>query len=1441
MTSVKFETYDAELCDWTIYLERLNNHFTAVSVTDEKIKIAVLLSSVGQATYKLLRDVCFPKTPASLKFAELCDILSKQFGKRVNIWVERRKFYDIEQYEHENAAEFLARLKKSASNCDFNDNLEHVVRDKFITGLYNPSMFERLSEEKCEVTLQSVLEIAQKREIVKEKQTDVNFVNKKCGILRPSSSNDQSRKFKLPSTPAVKQHNQQNKFNNFNRDFSKQRHFSNFNDKNYSKNRQYSNFNKNKAFCYICSKQGHVARFCRNRNKKINFVDCDESVLDFGYIDISGNIEASSSESKREYPIFSMSDVENAECNENFRIQVNIENIACRAVVDSGSCISAMNEVQYKKSFSYLKLSFDDVKLKSYNGDIFKPLGFIKVNVQYMNKKVILKMYVVKNGADYILGRDFMNYCNMKLTVCNFIENNDVMTLLQSEFPEVITNKIGRYNRELVSIKLKPDARPIFLRARNLPFALIKPVEQELLRLENEGIISRVKNSDFATPLVPVIKEKGLRLCGDFKSTINKLIEDDIHPIPKIDEIFVKLNGGKIFSKIDMNKAYHQCELDEKSKNLLTWNTHLGLFRPNRLMFGVKVATSCFQRIVEKVFSDIPEITVFIDDLIICTKTDSKEEHLTVLKKVFRRLREVGLTVNKNKCKFFQNSVDFLGFKVSSQGIHKTEEKVEAILNAKSPKSVSEVRSVIGLIQFYARFIPNLAEILEPLYKLLRKNAKFEWNSNCDLAFKKIKNLMTSDIILCHFDPKLPLILATDASDHGIAAVLLHKFPDGNERPIAFFSRTLNIHEMKYAIIQKEALAIYEGVKKFYQYLYANHFTIRCDHRPLTTIFGHDKSLPKMASNRLQRWAIFLSEFNYKIQFINGSRNFLPDFLSRCNSKVNYSNNCSKEVSFVKFVDRVNFGPINLNDIREETRKDEKLNRLIEILETNCWSKSDEIEFKAFKEKKDEIFCEEGVIFWGHRIVVPSSLRKIILKQLHSVHIGIVKTKQLARSLVYWPQIDREIEQLVKNCEACLKTRDNPPKEFSSWPRSTTPWSRVHCDHLGPILGKHFLLMVDSFSKWVEVLVVKNLSSKETLDKFREIFSRLGIPETLISDNASCFTSSEAKEFYKKNGITHITSPPFNAQSNGLAERNVRSFKSHFKAALLDQKNENCSMNTIISRILFTYRTSPNAETGITPASLIFGRELRTILTQVKEDPKKHLNIRDNDQVENREPKSSDRKFSVGEIVMVRSFYNKKPGWVRAIVVNKLGNITYHVRTESDQIWKRHANQMQHIAKERFVADKIMTDLNSNRKKNLHIKYDDRVAYFGNNDMNEIAVQLHNEVGTENQVLNDNVENHVLNEHAENHVPDEVDESIMKQNERVDEQKDEIYENEESKKDSESDISSDISDNAKSYEFERVDYPEEKTKGVKTSVTEKKRTNREVKPPRRFMDYIFQS
>jgi len=789
-----------------------------------------------------------------------------------------------------------------------------------------------------------------------------------------------------------------------------------------------------------------------------------------------------------------------------------------------------------------------------------------------------------------------------------------------------------------------------------MPYLLKPVIDKELERLESAGIIEKVEYSDWGTPLVPIQKpDGGVRLCADYKVTLNKQLRDDKYPIPRIEELFTKLNGGRYFSTLDIHKAYMHLEMDEESSLLQTLSTHKGAYKVKRLMFGIKTAPNIWQRFMDQTLESIEGTCCFFDDIIVQGSTLEEAEQR--LRSVLNKLKENGIHLNESKCKFFEETVKYLGYEINKSGLKKLDEKVKAILEAPRPTNVNELRKFLGLINYYAKFIEKSSSILHPLNLLLRKDFKWKWSREQEHAYKKVLEEISSDKVLIHYNPELPLTLATDASPYGISGVLSHRLPDGLERPIAFSSRSLTKSELNYSQLDKEATAIYWSLQKFYQYCYGRKFTLITDNRPLASILHPDKQLPVMTATRMLHYAQFISGFDYTIECRRTNEHANADYFSRFPLKTTESESQVDNYSLFQ-IQQVQFMDLVTGDsIADETKKDPELQNIYQRLMSQS-----NLQDTEYKHLEGQLTVQDGCILRGCRVVIPRSLHQNVLAELHSSHIGVVKMKSLARNYCWWKGIDNEIERYVSSCKNCADHRNEANKAPQHyWEYPSAPWERLHMDYAGPFAGTYFLIVVDAFSKWLEVIPTRSITSSQTIEQLRNMFSRFGLPLCVVSDNGTNFTSYEIKQFFMSNGVKQKFTAPSHPSTNGQAERYVQTTKLKLKKMM----DEIGSLNVKLCRFLIQNRKTVNSSTGRSPAELMLGRPIRTRLDLMRVHNTREFCV----------PDKQSRFFNVGDKVQCRYYGNPTIKWKYGVVNKKLGDLHYEINIDG-MTWKRHVDQM---------------------------------------------------------------------------------------------------------------------------------------------------------------------
>lgn len=495
--------------------------------------------------------------------------------------------------------------------------------------------------------------------------------------------------------------------------------------------------------------------------------------------------------------------------------------------------------------------------------------------------------------------------------------------------------------------------------------------------------------------------------------------------------------------------------------------------------------------------------------------------------------------------------------------------------------------------------------------------------------------------------------MCCDASDVGIAAVLCHK-DDGFIKPVVFVSRTLTDTEKRYPILHREFLAVVFGLEKLYKYVYGQKTTVYTDHKPLQGVVKNGNTV-FAAANRVHRYLLRINLFDIDLVYRPGKFNAIADFPSRFPSKDGVvSDEDSEEERLTCRINCVTDGKsLNLNVLIQETETDALLAKLIEAIQS---SKDFSGDLKQFSGVKEQLNIVSGLITVNGRILIPLTLRKAALAMLHELHIGVVRMKQLARNYMYWPGMNEDILKLSKACEICRSfNADTQSKIFVPWPEPKQPFDRVHIDFFH-LESKTFFLLVDSYSKWVEVALMNRTTAEDVVKVLKNIFLRFGDPKVIVSDNGPPFNSEELDKFCQESMIKLIHSPPYHPQSNRLAERWVQTIKAVFKKNLTGNYTD-----SKVQEVLKLLRNTPT--NGSVPSHMVFGYKPRTNFEKLLPDN----NL---DQTKVNIPKQ--RIFSIGDLVTVSGQSGVR---TKGRVVKQSGQVTYEVEINGARRVV-HANQL---------------------------------------------------------------------------------------------------------------------------------------------------------------------
>lgn len=1177
----------------------------------------MLLSTCGRAVYQLLSDLLSPIKPADTEYKKICETLREHFNPTPPEIVLRHRFYSRSRRSGETIAGFLAELRRLARDCNFGASLNSMLRDRLVLGIADDSIQRRLLSEK-DLTLEKALSLAQAHASATEGSQAVAkaMAGEAVQVVRQSAPS--RRCFRCLS----------------------QRHLA----------AKCPFLNKK---CFKCGKEGHTAAACksavsnRREGQAVQEVEAEPEELH--------SLHALAERRGKVPPI---------------ETTITIEDKPVRMEIDTGASVSLISSRTYEAKLSGRpRLEAAHTQLRTYSGEAVPVLGRIMVRVQADKTAKILPLLVVKGAGSDLIGRDWLLDLPLDWRSINQVQTDEhpgIRRLLE-KYASVFEPGLGQYTGPPVQLRLKPDARPRFFKARSVPFALRSKVEAQLDKEIEQGVLKPVSSSDYASPIVPVLKADGsVRICADFKQTVNLDVEPDKYPLPRIEELFAKLAGGSKFTKLDLSQAYSQIPLDESSQQICTVNTSKGLLRYARLPFGIAPAVGIFQRHMDNLLQGIPGVAGFLDDLLVTGADD--ESHLQSLELVLRRLQDSGLRCGMSKCDFMQDRVCYLGHRIDSAGLHPLPEKIRAIVDAPQPQDVSQLRSFLGLVNYYGKFLPNLSTELAPLHHLLNQGVEWCWKATQDAAFQNCKDLLSKAPVLAHFDVNKPLVLECDASPYGLGAAICHRV-DGMDWPIAFASRSLHDAETKYSQLEKEALAIVFGIKKFHAYLYGRQFTLISDHKPLLGLLHESKPIPAMASSRIQRWALLLSAYSYTMEHRAGSSVLRADALSRL-PLPEKPKGAPALAEVVLVMDMLDEGPVTAENIRAWTRTDPVLAKVVHFLETGCWPTRLPSELQPYGSRAEQLSVESGCVLWGGRVVVPLAGRAALLQCLHQGHPGSSRMKAMARSYFWWPGLDDAIEQLVSACSDCRELQSSPaPVPLRPWAWPDQPWSRLHIDFAGPIEGKMLLVIVDAHSKWMDVHVMTTTSSAATIQRLRQSFATHGLPDIVVTDNGPNLVSEEMTNFLQKNGIRHIRTAPYHPASNGQAERAVQTLKRSLA------KQKNYPIEDRVARFLLSYRVTPHATTGVPPCELLMGRRLRSLLDRVRPDVKGRVLRQQERQRQQHDIHARDRQMQVGDAVLARD-YASDGRWKPATVTGSSGAVSFECQFKDGRGAQRHIDQL---------------------------------------------------------------------------------------------------------------------------------------------------------------------
>jgi transposase InsO family protein len=754
-------------------------------------------------------------------------------------------------------------------------------------------------------------------------------------------------------------------------------------------------------------------------------------------------------------------------------------------------------------------------------------------------------------------------------------------------------------NRECdMEINLVDETRPPpFLKIYRLTQkeeVLLKDFIEENLK---KGFI-RPSKSPYGFPIffVPKPHSTDLRPCINYK-LLNENTVADGRPIPLVSDILAQFEGSTIFTCLDLKGAYNLVRIRPGHEYKAAFRSKFGLFEPLVVQFGLQNAPSVFQAFINSIFVDLLDkcVVIYIDDILIYSK--SEEEHIKTVREVLRRLQENDLILKKGKCNFHTTEFIFLGHKVSNIGISMEPDKIKSIAAFGRPTSVKELRSFLGLSNYYRKFLPRYSEIAKPLTDLTKKRVEFLWNEEASVAFAKLKELIASDLMLRHPALNRPFVIQTDASDYAVAGVLLQNFGTEELLPLEFYSRKLNDSEINYSIHDKELLAVKESLQEWRHYvLYAKEpVEVFCDHKNL--LYFKDSRLTKP---RHARWHEILMQFNFVLKEIKGVENHLADALSR-DPGLKSTQPCNGvEILPTRVWEEKICAPLESTEIDHDYPED--IARYL-ASENNEWS-CEVHTFSQYKQYVNNFKIINDRLFYAkdqqNRLYAPRSQRANILSKYHDNlgHLGVDSILDLIKRRYYWPNLEDDVSEYCVNCPRCQLCRQGKSEKTISVtpvPPVAIPFERWGIDFVGRLKeskrgNKFIITAIDYASRWLVARAVKK-ADEETVIKFlySDILVNYGVPSEILTDRGKCFLGAAVEQFIRKYQIYHLKTSPYHPQTNGMVER-VHSILNHSIRSLT---LENDRWDECLEQAVFGIRLRKHAVTKISPFELVYGQEAR--------------------------------------------------------------------------------------------------------------------------------------------------------------------------------------------------------------------------------------------------------
>ena len=742
---------------------------------------------------------------------------------------------------------------------------------------------------------------------------------------------------------------------------------------------------------------------------------------------------------------------------------------------------------------------------------------------------------------------------------------------------------------------LDETKKPPWRRIYKLSEEELDALRQRLKELLDKGFI-RPSQSPYGAPILfAKKKDGGLRLCIDYRM-LNKNTIKDVTPLPNIAELRDRFLGSKFFSKIDLRDGYYNIRIAENDIHKTAFQTRYGHYEFTVLPFGLTNAPATFMRMVNRIFGDLADdfVVAYLDDILIFS--DTYEDHVRHVREVLQRLKDNTLFAKLSKCEFNVPEVEFCGHLVNHEGVKIHPRNITAVQDWPIPKDVGELRSFLGLINYFRDFIPAFADIALPLTELLKETSLWVWTPLEQSAMLTLIHYVTSAPVLTYYNPALPVHVFTDASGFAVSGWLGHEI-EGLMKPVLYWSRKMKPAETRYVVLEQELLAIVDFLKHTRHYVLGKDLYAHTDHKALIYLDNQE-----LLSRRQVRWVELLQEFRPKIEYIPGEWNTVADLLSR---RPDYAPLCSKCRHPVVNVNAAILSDISGSDKRLDIIRKGLLNDDF-ALDTVIQLENPESIHKTRRHFFKQFTVKDNLLFYNNRLYVPDipTLRTALLSQHHDPapvgHPGWERTYRLLAREYYWPKMERDAQRYTGSCDSCQRNKHRyhlPSGELHPLPIPDERWESVGHDlAFLPMTSSGY----DACDVWIDRLTKRvhlvpshrSITALQTSQQFlREIYKHHGLPKSIISDRASTFTSKFAEHVFKALNVDLHIATSRHQQTDGQAENAIRQVK------IMVQEFANYHQNDWDQKLWafeFAFNNADNASTGYSPFYLDLAKHPRT-------------------------------------------------------------------------------------------------------------------------------------------------------------------------------------------------------------------------------------------------------